>query len=1022
MDETTVYRVDVQQLQLEDNLATSTNTAIFKGYALNDASENVTTPNYVAIKLLRSSVPSRFQTTPRRTVSDSVNKPSEDGAAPFQAELDCLLQLQHTHIVQTLGIVHTKHQDVGLLFELCAGGSIASLLQHNDTAVTHAHKLRWAIQAANALSYVHDQGWIHRDVAARNLLLSQDLTTCKLADFGAAAWIPEEAKVKHIVSSVVNIRYSSPEVLQLKRYSCRSDLYAFGLLLIELYLKGHKVYPGWDLVKLYTTVVVGVPYERPPNMLEELYVIARACMQPDAQLTMLDIHTALKWAGEAHRFHHSHCLSQRNVHAQDTYSLQHGLVRLCHTSSRVRSACLQALSTDPTVVDQRLPADTGSYTLSIDSASGEWRRSIEQTFLQHAQLAALAEYNALVSSDSERMKARDEVLSAKTESWAQSKHAWLHACEHLYSLLGHPKTIEAEAEQVLSPNSDIGTRVCVEGHGTGTILYLGLDDDVRVSVGVELDEANGDHNGTVDGQYYFECAMNHGILVPFDLIHKVPSRLDNHLDSGVEVESLSASSQEQILGFESNGSKAVRVEAAHKALELGKSYLQRIPLTVWDSNASTCQLPAWQRQALQPLSCSLNIVTFDASRLLDASTQLDEQSKLFPMLDTALLFNQAPILLWACNVTSPDAVADIEHQLHRYRQFDSLAGVTAHTASGRVVWTVSTDQEAMELRACLCGLMMANLVDSQLSASDLRALDGLQAVLAKANEPVLTAEALWARLTPEFVTGNVNPKRLSRLVAITGASLFLADPLSPDTGGVIVAPERLRSMLNVLAQGDINSLERLKLKGGAKAMVRNGELSVRILEHCFPMRTLTSDLRLTWTDVLDVLLHLQLAVAVEPGIVQVLPPLRGQSRSAPRALRKQSKRSTITTCFMPLTLGAREPVREPVLSTVHARACQLTALYVRERLGTARLEPGTLHYRALDRLICVKAGGVQMQLALDQGLIRLSSRDPGLAVDWLAFVDPRLGLAGVTLAMVQEDTAGAGFGFGRQLGHLELAV
>ena len=79
--------------------------------------------------------------------------------------------------------------------------------------------------------------------------------------------------------------------------------------------------------------------------------------------------------------------------------------------------------------------------------------------------------------------------------------------------------------------------------------------------------------------------------------------------------------------------------------------------TLWDTHASTCQLPAWQRQALQPASCSINIVTFDAGRLLDEATRADEQSKLFPMLDTALLFNDAPILL-ASKPASPASVLD----------------------------------------------------------------------------------------------------------------------------------------------------------------------------------------------------------------------------------------------------------------------------------------------------------------------------------------------------------------------------
>jgi hypothetical protein len=59
---------------------------------------------------------------------------------------------------------------------------------------------------------------------------------------------------------------------------------------------------------------------------------------------------------------------------------------------------------------------------------------------------------------------------------------------------------------------------------------------------------------------------------------------------------------------------------------------------------------------------------------------------------------------------------------------------------------------------------------------------------------------------------------------------------------------------------------------------------------------------------------------------------------------------------------------------------------------------------------------VQLQLSLEQSLLQLSSRDPNLAADWLAYVEPRLELPGVSLVLVQGEgnASTAEFGFGRQ--------
>eukprot|EP00045_Choanoeca_perplexa_P012643 m.139190 g.139190 ORF g.139190 m.139190 type:complete len:1037 (-) comp16083_c2_seq27:1809-4919(-) len=917
MDETTVYRVDVQQLQLEDNLATSTNTAIFKGYALNDASENVTTPNYVAIKLLRSSVPSRFQTTPRRTVSDSVNKPSEDGAAPFQAELDCLLQLQHTHIVQTLGIVHTKHQDVGLLFELCAGGSIASLLQHNDTAVTHAHKLRWAIQAANALSYVHDQGWIHRDVAARNLLLSQDLTTCKLADFGMARQLPPGQSKLKLAGDVIIVRYSSPEVLQTRTFSAQSDTYAFGLFLLELFLDGRMPFPNWDIPKVWLAVVNGLHHPKPKDMPEELYTVARACWCTPSTPSMATVAEALSLSIDMHRFNATTCNAMyRRLSTDEEHVLPTSVVTLYATSAATRRDVIQQVAdkdTQSALIMERHINRTRCAALSMNTTSGEWSLTKGQPWLVHARLQALhAEQAAASRHDSSGqttagLSARLSQGTTAQDAWHTVMATWVESSRHLLSLLGNPSVPEYRADRVFS-TADVGLRVQVaHGFGLATVQYVGLyGPKAELRLGLALDEAKGKHNGTVAGRSYFVCKPNHGLMaapehvtrLDQDSFHASPLRpIDSGLASRASCVSLDGPVPLVMSKLTMRTAKRHAKEATMAANSLR--------LTLWDINASTCQLPAWQRQALQPSSCSLNIVTFDASRLLDASTQLDEQSKLFPMLDTALLFNQAPILLVVSNTVQSSESA-LEACLQAYPNFACVQERLWLPSSG--LCHVSSDPS---FRQTVAQAAQSKLLSTRLSAPELALLDPLLCQLhvgSKGKLGLPLADCQEAVAKAGLKSPRTAVAAAQKALSATCLGMFYNSPTTGTTAPLLMRPSDLEDLFVLLNELELDAL--ILPRKHAKQWRTKRQVSLAILQYYCPLQEDEGhDDVIDWDQALECLEYLKLATLVnrKRGVLQLLPPLV----SHPSSKLAKNKRATHLTWYP--HMGRGHTVAGPLL-------------------------------------------------------------------------------------------------------------
>jgi len=99
----------------------------------------------------------------------------------FLAEARVMRRLQHPNVVRTYGVA-VYERPLLIVMELCAGGSLLTHLRTNQT--TPDQKLRWVTEAAKGLEYIASQGLLHRDIAARNCLLTAKELTLKIADFG----------------------------------------------------------------------------------------------------------------------------------------------------------------------------------------------------------------------------------------------------------------------------------------------------------------------------------------------------------------------------------------------------------------------------------------------------------------------------------------------------------------------------------------------------------------------------------------------------------------------------------------------------------------------------------------------------------------------------------------------------------------------------------------------------------------------------------------------------------------------
>ncbi|CAA7396752.1 unnamed protein product [Spirodela intermedia] len=169
-------------------------------------------------------------------------KQSEDALREFLLEVEIITTLRHKNIISLSGFCF-ENENLVLVYDFLPRGSLEDNLHGNDhekASFGWAQRFKVAMGVADALNYLHGAGKpvIHRDVKSSNILLSDDYEP-RLADFGLAQW--ESSSSSHAPCSDVagTFGYLAPEYFMYGKVDEKIDVYAFGVVLLEL-LTGRK--------------------------------------------------------------------------------------------------------------------------------------------------------------------------------------------------------------------------------------------------------------------------------------------------------------------------------------------------------------------------------------------------------------------------------------------------------------------------------------------------------------------------------------------------------------------------------------------------------------------------------------------------------------------------------------------------------------------------------------------------------------------------------------------------------------
>uniref|UniRef100_A0A3B4BJY0 Tyrosine-protein kinase receptor n=1 Tax=Periophthalmus magnuspinnatus TaxID=409849 RepID=A0A3B4BJY0_9GOBI len=202
---------------------------------------------------------------------------SEQDELDFLMEALIISKFSHQNIVRCIG-VSLQAMPRFILLELMTGGDLKSFLREARprlVSLTMVDLLNVARDIAKGCQYLEENQFIHRDIAARNCLL-----TCKgpgrvakIGDFGMARDIYRASYYRKGGRAMLPVKWMPPEAFMEGIFTSKTDTWSFGVLLWEIFSLGYMPYPSRSNQEVLEFVTNGGRMDPPKNCPGPVYRI-----------------------------------------------------------------------------------------------------------------------------------------------------------------------------------------------------------------------------------------------------------------------------------------------------------------------------------------------------------------------------------------------------------------------------------------------------------------------------------------------------------------------------------------------------------------------------------------------------------------------------------------------------------------------------------------------------------------------------------------------------------------------------
>ncbi|XP_040822311.1 tyrosine-protein kinase TXK isoform X4 [Ochotona curzoniae] len=192
----------------------------------------------------------------------------------FIEEAKVMMKLSHSRLVQLYGVC-TQQRPLYIVTEFMEHGCLLNYLRERKGNLRKEMLLSVCQDICEGMEYLEKNCYIHRDLAARNCLVS---STCvvKISDFGMTRYVLDD---EYISSSGAKfpIKWSPPEVFHFNKYSSKSDVWSFGVLMWEVFTEGKMPFENRSNLQVVEAISKGFRLYRPHLAPMSVYEVMYSC-------------------------------------------------------------------------------------------------------------------------------------------------------------------------------------------------------------------------------------------------------------------------------------------------------------------------------------------------------------------------------------------------------------------------------------------------------------------------------------------------------------------------------------------------------------------------------------------------------------------------------------------------------------------------------------------------------------------------------------------------------------------------